>query len=151
MNVPVLAHHPLTVKHRAVWLASLSCSNGAHRVLSMIAETCLRRRDWQASQVRMAEMIHSSRRSIIRYAQELHALGYVRVIRRGKQLTNVYRLQRWLWERLTGRHGWQPSKAKQSWLLNRPLTEGPTAHELHDHERKKRVALAMLARAAGVA
>jgi DNA-binding transcriptional ArsR family regulator len=48
-------------------------------------------------------MFGRSDRSIRRALKALSDAGIIEVRRRGRKLSNVYRLAKWFWERLTGR------------------------------------------------
>jgi len=51
---------------------------------------------------RLAEMFSRRPETISRAMRALQERQLIKIIRRGKTLTNVYRLARWLWETLTG-------------------------------------------------
>lgn len=99
-----MSHHSgLNIRRPAWWLATVDATPGARLLLGMVAESCTHKRKVACSQVKLGELLHVGRRQVIRYVAELKAMGYLTVWRRGKKLTNVYRLSRALWARLTGR------------------------------------------------
>ena len=73
----------------------------AGRLLIQVAGTTLSKRICQPRQAVLGRMHGRSPRSIQRSLKALKDAGLVEVIRRGKQLSNIYRLARWLWCRLT--------------------------------------------------
>jgi hypothetical protein len=75
----------------------------AGKLLLQIAATVLCKRICQPSLWALGQMHGRSGRSIRRSIAALQAAGLIDVIQRGKKLSNVYRLARWLWARLTGR------------------------------------------------
>lgn len=98
-----MSHHLPRLQVPALYFGSLTMPSGAAVLLEMIASVSVTGRKFRPSQHKLADMRHCSRRTIIRQLKLLSERGYVRVIRRGRRLTNVYRLSRSLWGRLTGK------------------------------------------------
>jgi DNA-binding transcriptional MocR family regulator len=75
----------------------------ANKILVQVAATVLCHRVCQPGEASLARMHGRSTRTIRRAIDTLQAAGLVEVIRRGRKLTNVLRLARSLWARLTNR------------------------------------------------
>jgi hypothetical protein len=110
MERTVLSHHfsgrrnpSLLIRDPALYIACLDAPKGALVLLEAIVPICLKDRIFSPGQAKLGVMMHRSPRTIIRYVKVLRERGWLRVIRRGKKLTNIYRLGRTLWRRLTGR------------------------------------------------
>ncbi len=117
MQVTPVSHHSLRIHTPALYFAALSMPGGAIVLLAMVASVNLRGKVFRPGQARLAELRHCSRRTIIRQLRVLVERGYVRVIRRGRRLTNIYRLSRSLWQRLTGKVTPTRRPIEQGWLL----------------------------------
>lgn len=102
MKVLKMSHHSPRVRAPALYLACLSTGVGPRLLLEVVAEAVLKGRVFMPSQVKLGELLHRDRRTIIRWAKAASARGWLRVVRRGKKLTNLYLLSRALWRRLTG-------------------------------------------------
>jgi DNA-binding transcriptional MocR family regulator len=105
MNPTPLTHHSdgLKLRHPIWYIASLTISPWARLLLMQIEDAIIKDRRVRLSQASWAEQMHCSLRTVTRALKELRVHGLIRVIRRGKKLTNVYRLSRNLWGRITGR------------------------------------------------
>lgn len=121
MQVTRMSHHPLKIRTPALYFGSLSLPSGSAVLLEMIASVNVSGGRFHPGQDRLAELRHCTRRTIIRQLKVLAARGYIRVIRRGKKLTNVYRLSRSLWGRLTGQLTPKRPNVFQLWLQQRKL------------------------------
>lgn len=107
------AVNPMLNPVRYQWLYALSVKvhrRGSSRsdalagkILVQVAATVLCKRPCKPGLLALGRMHGRSPRSIQRAVAALVAAGYVEVIHRGKQLSNVLRLSQWLWCRLTGR------------------------------------------------
>ena len=75
----------------------------AGKILVQVAATVLCHRVCQPGEASLARMHGRSTRTIRRAIDALQAAGLVDVIRRGRKLTNMLRLARALWARLTNR------------------------------------------------
>lgn len=117
MQVPTLSHHRPRITDPTLYLATLHAPAGARLLVGMVASVVCKGRRFQPSEARLAEMLHVSRRSIIRYSQLLQARGWLRVIRRGRRLTNVYRLSRELFHRITGQRPVPSNRPLQAHLF----------------------------------
>ena len=102
MKVLKMSHHSRAVRAPALYLACLTTGTGPRLLLEVVAEAVLKGRVFMPSQVKLGELLHRDRRTIIRWAKAASARGWLRVVRRGKKLTNLYLLSRALWRRLTG-------------------------------------------------
>jgi DNA-binding transcriptional ArsR family regulator len=87
----------------------------AGRVFLMVASTVLCKRKCQPGQKALGSMFGRSPRSIQRSLKALIECGVVVKIRRGRKLTNLYRLAEWIWRRITGADRWlrQPKRGLQ--------------------------------------
>lgn len=102
MKVLKMSHHSRGVRAPALYLACLTTGVGPRLLLEVVAEAVLKGRVFMPSQAKLGELLHRDRRTIIRWAKAASAKGWLRVVRRGKKLTNLYLLSRALWRRLTG-------------------------------------------------
>lgn len=75
----------------------------AGKILVQVAATVLCHRVCQPGEISLARMHGRSTRTIRRALDTLQDAGLIDVIRRGKKLTNVLRLARSLWAKLTNR------------------------------------------------
>jgi hypothetical protein len=103
MDVRKPSHHPLAIRRRALYTLSLSLPTGPKVLLEAITETVLAGGRFQPSQQRVGELAGRRRETVNRWVRVLRERGLVRVVRRGKRMTNFYLLARALWCRLTGR------------------------------------------------
>jgi len=88
-----------------IWyVGSLSLGTGPRLLLELVLDAKRAHREVQLDQVTWGKLLHRSPRTIRRWLRELRARHLVRVIRRGRRLTNLYMLGRSLWARLTGQH-----------------------------------------------
>lgn len=96
--------HPPKIYAPALYFGALSAPTGVRLLVAGVAERALAGKVFSPSQRRLADLYHRDRRTISRWCRVAVDRGWLRVIRRGKKLTNLYRLTRWLWGRLTGRY-----------------------------------------------
>jgi hypothetical protein len=75
----------------------------AGRLLVQIAGTTLGNKICQPRQAVLGRMHGRHARSIQRSLTALRDAGYIQIVRRGRKISNVYRLAKWLWCRLTNR------------------------------------------------
>lgn len=122
MNVRKTSHHFPRIEAPALYLGSLTLPAGSKVLLAMVAERCVRGQTFCPSQRRLGEMVRRRRETISRQLAVLRMHGWIRIIRRGKKLTNVYRLSRELWGRLMGR----------------PASPRPNPQQSLDFEARKR-------------
>lgn len=101
------------VRYQWLYTLALKVRRGAARtpdplagkILVQVAATVLCGRPCKPGLASLGDMHGRSPRSIQRSIEALESAGYITVIRRGKQLSNVLKLAVWLWRRLTGRGG----------------------------------------------
>lgn len=131
MDRTFLSHHSgngrrpgVLIREPALYIACLDAPKGALVLLEALVPIVLKERVFSPSQARLGVMMHRSPRTIIRYVRILKERGWVRVYRRGKKLTNVYRLGRALWQRLTGQLKPRVPKALQDSLYRLGLRIG---------------------------
>ncbi len=114
---------PPRVRHHTQWLLSIkvyrpgSTRNDllAGKILTQAAACILCNGTFKPALGTLAEAHGVCVRSVSRSVQALKLGGFVTIRRRGRKLSNVYRLAKWLWCRLTGRYGsegpWLPGMA----------------------------------------
>jgi hypothetical protein len=102
MEVTPVSHHSQRIRSWAAYTSSLTLPPLARTFLHNVGDACLRHRSYQPHQARLARSWGRDRRQVIRWVKLLEERGLLRKIRRGKKLTNVYRLARTLWNRLVG-------------------------------------------------
>lgn len=73
----------------------------AGKLLVFVVTTILCKRACRPSHEALGRMFGRHARSIARSVHALRAAGLIEVKRRGRKLSNVYRLTTWLWRRLT--------------------------------------------------
>lgn len=119
MDVPGPSHHPPLVQAPETYIAALSIPTLDRLLLGMVAEARLRKRNWTPSEARWGEVVHRCRETISRSVNRLARAGWLRVVRRGRRLTNIYLLSRTLWHRFTGqpRRRWDPELQGSLWRL----------------------------------
>lgn len=102
---PHFQPQPATPKARDPILYLLSTPLAHHQrlLLVTIGAMTLRSRACRPSQARLGEILRRKRETVNRHIRALKVQGLVRVVRRGKGLTNVYLLARWVWKALTGK------------------------------------------------
>lgn len=110
--------NPPRIYAPALYFGCLTAPMGVRVMVAGIAECALRGRVFSPSQARLGELYHRDRRTISRWVQHATRCGWIRVLRRGKKLTNVYRLARYLWRRLTGQFRQRPPTREQQQLLD---------------------------------
>ncbi len=96
--------HPPRIYAPGLYFGSLTAGNGPKLLLVAVAEVVLRGKVFSPSQRRLGELYRRDRRSVSRWVKVGVERGWLRVVRRGRKLTNVYRLSRHLWGRLTGQY-----------------------------------------------
>jgi len=97
-----MSHHPPRIHSPALYFACLTAPTGVRQLVGVVAEAALHGQAFAPGQEKMGEMFHRDRRTMNRWCRYAVRHHWLRVIRRGRTLTNVYRLARWLWARLTG-------------------------------------------------
>ena len=118
--------HPPRIYAPALYFGSLTAGTGVRLLVAGIAERALAGQVFSPSQAKLGDMYHRDRRTIIRWVKVAVERRWVRVLRRGRKLTNVYRLSRWLWGRLTGRYTSKIPEALQGTLYSLGLKMGMT-------------------------
>lgn len=88
---------------RAAYLAGFRLPHLATRALIVIAEMSIKHGSCQARQAVMGRWFLRTDRQVRRAIRELKERGYITVKQRGKRISNVMRLAKWLWQRLTFR------------------------------------------------
>jgi len=88
----------------AIYFGCLSAGTGVRLLVAGVAERALAGQVFSPSQAKLGQLYHRDARTIRRWLKVGVERRWLRVVRRGRKLTNVYRLARWLWGRLTGRH-----------------------------------------------
>lgn len=118
MNRSPMTNHsnPLRIKHIPWYVAALSVSPWARLMLLEIQDAVCHGRHVWLSQASWAEHLGCSPATVTRALRELREHGHIYVIRRGKMLTNLYRLSRNLWGRITGRLDRKPEHPLQPFL-----------------------------------
>ena len=123
MDVMAMSHHHPGIRFAVPYVAALPLPTLDRLLLTMVVDACLSGRTWQPRGARWGELVHRRRETVSRAVGRLQRLGYLRVIRRGRKLSNVYRLSRSLWNRLvSGRRAVGPAMLRH--LLDR-LFGGP--------------------------
>jgi len=82
------------------FIACRTLGTGPRLLLLVIAEAAWKNRTFSPSQITLATKLHRNRRTIIRWARALTARRLIVVERRGRRLTNRYRLSRAFWGRI---------------------------------------------------
>jgi len=85
----------------------------AGKLFVQISSTVCLKRPCTPGRRSLGAMHGRSVRSIARALRALVDAGLVERRRRGKQLTNVYRLAKWIWARITGQDQWAARRAAQ--------------------------------------
>jgi hypothetical protein len=116
--------HPPVIYAPGVYLGCLTASTGARLFIIAVAERALAGERFMPSQKRLGQLYHRSERSIRRWIRTGVEAGWLRVIRRGRKMTNLYRLSRYLWGRLTGRYKTKIPEELQTTLFNLGLKLG---------------------------
>ena len=94
----------------------------AGKVFMVVATTCCCKRKCQPGQRALGSMFGRSPRSIQRAIRALTDAGLVVKIRRGRKLTNLYRLAEWIWRRITGADRWASMPKRGLRAVADPLT-----------------------------
>ena len=122
-----LVINPPNVRHQVLYAASMKIHRKgstrpdslAGRALILIASMCLTAKTCQPGRRALGRMFGRSERSIARSLRALVDAGYIVRRRRGRKLTNVYRLAKALWRALTNDNAHRP-----------PRRSGPTPFKL---------------------
>jgi hypothetical protein len=123
--------HPPKVYAPALYFGCLTAPTGVRLLVAGVAEAALGGKVFSPSQAKLGQLYHRDRRTILRWVKVAVGRGWIRRTRRGRTMTNVYRLSRWLWGRLTGRHASKVPKLLQDSLWRIGLRIGVTPAKMH--------------------
>jgi len=98
------------------WIACRTLGTGPRLLLEVIAEAAWKNRVFSPSQARLATALHRDARTIRRWARQLAGRRLIVIQRRGRKLTNRYRLSHAFWGRLVA-----GNRARVSAELQGPL------------------------------
>lgn len=97
-----MSGHSPTLRNPELWCASLTAPPGARLFLLSVMRAVARKQVFCPRQEALGKAMHRRGRTVRRWTKLLTERGWLRVIRRGRKLTNIYRLSRSLFYRLTG-------------------------------------------------
>jgi DNA-binding transcriptional ArsR family regulator len=93
----------MRVNNLTLYIESMSLSSPAKLFLLGVASIRLRNRLCQVSQKEWGKLLSRSRRTVCYAIKELKEKNLIKIVRRGKKLTNLYFLAHWLYKMLTGK------------------------------------------------
>jgi hypothetical protein len=131
-----MSSHSLTIKAPALYALALNAPMGTRLLVAVLFERARAGKPFTPSQAKLARMVHRHERTVRRWLKVGAQRGWIKVIRRGRKQTNVYRLTGALWRRLTGQHPSRLPRTLQESLLRLGLHAG-----LGEREMSRRGAL----------
>ena len=105
---------PPPIRWRSMYISALTAPLGPKMFLDDVAEVVLKGGVFSPSQASMGQHFRRDRCTVNRWVRLLVRRGWLQVRRRGRKLSNVYRLSRALWRRMTGRRA--PQLFKEDWF-----------------------------------
>ena len=108
----------------ALYFGALSAPLGVRLLIAAVAEAKLAGRVFSPSQAALGRLYRRDARTIKRWVRLAVQRGYLQRTRRGRTLSNVYRLSPRLWRRLTGRYRTPTARELQGTLWRLGLRLG---------------------------
>jgi len=107
------------IRWRSMYISALTAPLGPKMFLDDVAEVVLKGGVFSPSQASMGQHFRRDRCTVNRWVRLLVRRGWLQVRRRGRKLSNVYRLSRALWRRMTGRRA--PQLFREEWFTQLDL------------------------------
>lgn len=118
-----VSYHSHQLRAPALYASSLNGPLGTRLLIAVLFERALAGKPFTPSQAKLARLVHRSDRTVRRWLDVGVRRGWIRVVRRGRKLSNLYRLSRPLWARLVGQQPPRLPTALQAtmWSVGRHL------------------------------